>query len=464
VMDGTIADDLDARGILARCQADPVFFSDNVLGRERPWERQVDIMLSVRDNRRTAVPSGFAAGKTWVAAQTALWFLFAHMHSLVITTAPTWRQVENVLWAEIRRQHGQSRIQLGGRALRTHIRLDDDWFAIGLSTDDPTRFQGFHNEHVLVIFDEAAGVSRQVWEAAEGQMAGAHSRWLAIGNPVASSGAFYDACKSDLWKVIRVSCLDTPNLKAGKVVYPKLVTPEWVSERRREWGEDSPLYQSKVLGQFPTASEHGLIPLAWVIAANERIDAATNHYVPARDELRIGVDVARSGADSTVFLLRDARRILEIESHHSLSITESTGRLHHFVARHGVAWRRVHIDVIGFGAGVVDILNEQNCYPKGVNFGAGPHDAERFANMRAECYWRLREALRPDIKDPLAIPADFGLLGSELASIEWHVTSSGKIILEPKEKLKQRIGRSPDHADALALSYCETPGGNWLVC
>ena len=447
---------MDATTILDRCQCDPLFFSEHILGGEQPWARQCDIMRSVRDYPRIVVPSGFAVGKTWVAARIALWFLFSFPHSLVITTAPTWRQVENILWAEIRRQHTESARPLGGTVIRTQIKITDNWFAIGMSTDDPTRFQGFHSAHLLLVFDEAAGIDRTVWDAAEGQMASAHARWLAIGNPVAPSGPFYDACKGELWHTIPTSCLDTPNVTEGRVAYPKLVTSQWVEDRKREWGEESPLYQSRVLGQFPTASEHGLIPLAWILEANKAAVDLPEHKTLQDDERKVGVDVARSGADATVFLLREGNVVSEIEEHHQLSTTESTGKLIQFVERLSVQWHNVYIDVIGIGAGVVDRLREQDRGVCAVNFGAGAVQSERYANARAECYWGVRDALRLADESRLRIPAKFGRLCSELVSVEWSATSSGKILIEPKEAVKKRIGRSPDHADALALSYARS--------
>jgi len=437
----------DATRVLARCQSDPLFFSKEIIGGEQPWEKQEAIMRSVLDHPRTAVPSGYATGKTWAAARIALWFLFSFPYALVISTAPTWRQVEHVLWAEIRRQHAQSQRPLGGEVLRTQIKLADNWFALGMSTDDPTRFQGFHAAHVLVIFDEAAGIHRTVWDAAEGQMAGAHARWLAIGNPIAPSGSFYDACASASWNTIRISCLETPNVKTGRIIHPNLVTAGWVEDRKREWGEASPLYQSRVLGQFPTESEHGLIPLAWIIEANERLGKTRD------GERCVGVDVARTGADATVFLLREGRSVAEVEEHHSLRVTETVGRLVHFVERHSIDWESVFVDEIGIGAGVVDMLDEQGRYVSAVNFASSAAEPGRYANLRAESFWGVRQALRPDGEEPLCIPARFGRLCAELASIQWSVTSSGKILIEPKEKLKSRIGRSPDHADALALTY-----------
>ncbi len=440
----------DGLSIVKRCQQDPIFFSEHVLGAEQPWEKQRRIMLSVRDNRRTVVPSGFGVGKTWTAARVVLWFLYSFPNSLVITTAPTWRQVENVLWAEIRRQHQQSYRPLGGQVLQTQIKIENDWFALGLSTDEPARFQGFHSANLLLIFDEAAGIDRQIWEVAEGQMAGALARWLAIGNPIAPCGSFYEAVKSPLWKTIPISCLDCPNVKTGRVIYPKLVTAQWVDDRQTEWGQASPLYQSKVLGQFPTTSEHGLIHIDWLLAAQQR--PASNAAVH-RDQRRVGVDVARSGSDATVFLLREGPAIRDIEEHHNLDTMETVGKLIIFVDKHKISWGNVFVDVIGIGAGVVDRLKEQRLRVQDVNFGSSAYDSKKYANMRAECYWHVHDALKPDAAEPMTLPARCDKLISELVSIEWHATSTGKIIMESKEDIKKRLGRSPDYADALALSY-----------
>jgi len=440
----------EARSLVERCQNDPLFFSKQVLGGEEPWSKQEEIMLSVRDHPRTVVPSGYSVGKTWVAARIGLWFLYSYPGSLVITTAPTWRQVETILWAEIRRLHQQSVKPLGGQVLQTQVKIADNWFALGLSTDDPAYFQGFHSSHLLLIFDEAAGIDKSIWDVAEGQMAGAFTRWLAIGNPIAPMGPFYDAAKSPAWNALPISCLDSPNVKAGKILYPKLVTSTWVEERQRGWGEQSPLYQTKVLGQFPTASEHGLIPFQWLRAAQQRaVDNGTVDHA----EKRVGVDVARSGDDATVFLLREGPEVKEIEEHRNFDTMETVGRLILFVDKYKVPWGNVCVDVIGIGAGVVDRLKEQGLRVKDINFAASARDPTKYANLRAECYWRLREALQPDATAPLAIPAKYSKLLNELATVEWHATSMGKILIEPKEDIKERLGRSPDHADALALSF-----------
>lgn len=258
--------------------------------------------------------------------------------------------------------------------------------------------------------------------------------------------------------MIPISCLDTPNLRERHILYPNLVTPQWVRERRREWGEASPLYESRVLGRFPTASEYGLIPLQWLLDANERarqVSGGPLTMLGKEGGRRVGVDVARSGADATVFVLREGNRVCDVEEHRHLKVTETVGKLVLFVERHLVAWEQVYVDVIGVGAGVVDCLAEQGRRVVPVNFGSGARDSKRYANCRAECYWRLRNALRPDAEAPLVIPERFGALGAELVAIEWSVTSAGQTLVEPKEKIKARIGRSPDHADALALTFMD---------
>jgi hypothetical protein len=157
--------DEDAKSLADRCQNDPVFFCNNILG-TAPWAKQREIMCSVRDNPNTIVASGHGLGKTRTAAETCLWFLFTHPNSYVITTAPTARQMESILWAEIGSLYNNAKVPLGGRLLRTSLTLDEKWFALGLSTDEGDRFQGFHAENILLIMDEAPAVEQRHFSSA----------------------------------------------------------------------------------------------------------------------------------------------------------------------------------------------------------------------------------------------------------------------------------------------------------
>jgi reverse gyrase len=149
--------DLEKRQVMEFYQKNPVAFLREVLGVE-PWSKQEQIIESVRDNSNTCVASGHGVGKTFISACATLWFLCTHYGARVITTAPTNRQVESILWAEIWNLYKNSVVPLGGRLLKTSLNLEEKWFALGLSTDDPDRFQGHHSAHLLLVMDEAPGI------------------------------------------------------------------------------------------------------------------------------------------------------------------------------------------------------------------------------------------------------------------------------------------------------------------
>jgi len=432
--------------VLLQCRRDPLFFSRHVVGGEQPWSRQAEILHALRDHPRVAVRSGHGVGKTWTAARAAIWFLYTHPHSIVLTTAPTHRQVRSILWAEIRRQVRSARLPLGGRITETRLWLDDDWFALGLSTDEPERFQGYHAEHLLLIMDEAPGVPDMIYDAARGVLTSSHARVLLIGNPTASSGPFYEAFRSPEWRHIRVPCTDCPNVATGRLIYPKLVTREWVETQRREWGENSPAFMSRVMGEFPAESERRLVPLAWLQAAQERAE----RLPAAMRSPRLGVDVARYGTDRTVLLVADDRGVREVHEAGGLSTMEVAGRVLALARAHGIPAERVAVDDTGVGGGVVDRLREQG-FPVCAFRAAARASSDHFANLRAEAFWHLRQRLSPDSRGPFAVPAAEKRLCQEIAAMEYGFNSRGQIEMISKDVIRARLGFSPDAADALAI-------------
>ena len=135
------------------------------------WDHQEQILNAVRDHPKVAWRSCHGIGKTYVCARLVMWWLFSFPYSIVITTAPTWRQVEDLLWKEIRSSYYNSATELGGNLSpsATQLAIDGkEWVAIGLSTNDSNRFQGYHSEHLLVVVDEAAGVAEEIFEAIMG--------------------------------------------------------------------------------------------------------------------------------------------------------------------------------------------------------------------------------------------------------------------------------------------------------
>ena len=162
---------------------DPVGFVRDVLGLD-PWRKQVEILEAVRDHSRVTVRACHGVGKTFIAAGTGLWWLLAFPNAVVVTTAPTGRQVKELLWREIRRMHRKSRQVLPGDVRETSVKVSDDVYALGFSTDESDRFQGFHSRHLLIIVDEASGLPESIYESIDGCLTTIGSHLLLIGNPL----------------------------------------------------------------------------------------------------------------------------------------------------------------------------------------------------------------------------------------------------------------------------------------
>jgi hypothetical protein len=427
------------------------------------WDKLEEICNSVRDNRGTVAPSAHGVGKSFISAKIILWWLFTHFPSKVITTAPTWQQVESILWGEIRSSILMSKIPLVDQkcVLNTEIKIAPDWFAKGISTTErveqrefgSTKFQGFHSPNLLIVMDEAPGVEHSIHIALETLATGSNNRLLKIGNPTSPTGSFYDNCYSNLWKKILISAYDHPNVKEKREIVPGAVTIEWIERVKEEWGENSPLYKAKVLGEFPDETEDTLIPLSW-------LEKAVYAEVEPTDYRVLGVDVARFGDDKSI--------VCEIKNNSATFIHEKTkedtmtlvGRITNIAEN----YKHIYVDGTGVGGGVVDrlkeVLNSQERSEKLGhrvreinNGGKSELEPRRFFNIRAEMYWHLRERLRPDGEKylKLRIPDD-DELKAQLAGIKIGYASDGRLKIESKDDMKSRGLKSPDKADALCLA------------
>jgi phage terminase large subunit len=215
----------------------PTGFARDILG-SYWWGKQIAIGEAVAKNRRVAVKSANGVGKTYLAADLVLWFLYTHPPAVVLTTAPTWRQVRHVLWEEIRRRHRTARVALPGRLMRARIDAGEGWFALGLATDGGVKFQGFHAENLLIIFDEASGIPDEIWDAAEGIAVAPNNRILAIGNPLAVSGRFHQCfTRARGWLRFTISALDHPNITKYSRQIHGCVTQDSITEKLSDWCE-----------------------------------------------------------------------------------------------------------------------------------------------------------------------------------------------------------------------------------
>lgn len=284
----------------ARYRDDPVGWVRDRLG-EHLWSKQQHIAESVRDNRRTAVKSCHDSGKSFLASRLASWWVDVHPpgDAFVVSTAPTYAQVHAILWEEIRRAAGHAARR--GEPLPGRVLLSDDWklddgTLVGWgrkpADTDEHGFQGIHRRYVLVIIDEACGVPAQLWTAVEAITTNRDCRILAIGNPDDPATEFAKVCAPGSgWSTIRISAFDTPNFTGEQVpddLPPLLLDTEWELDKRKRWGEESPRYISKVLGDFPDIGEDILITPAMIRAAQERECQPGPYSI-------LGVDVARFG-------------------------------------------------------------------------------------------------------------------------------------------------------------------------
>lgn len=443
--------------VLRRCADDPFFFASEVLGIDYFTPNQKELIESFRSNRYTASPAAFGVGKTFVAAFLVTQFLYTNPRSKVITTAPSWFQVENLLWREVRSMHAKARFPLGGKLLATQLEIDDQWVAFGLSTTDQTRFNGSHAERVAVFMDEATGVPTWVWDGVKNITVGENDRILAIGNPTDPTSPFKAACDSGRWNVVEISAEDHPNVVSGRIVVPGAVTRQWLADCLEDaGGRDTSLYRCKALGKWPDAGDDVLIPLALVEAAQERAEAIEADPEDSRSSAVVatGCDVARYGSDETVTFCVDERGVVAPAIvRRGQNLMATAGHLK------AIGGDQIFVDDTGLGGGVSDRLMEERVFFTPVNFSESANDPEKFANRRAEIWWALRESLRAGL---LHLPRDRRLAG-DLTSLRYAYDGRGRIKLESKDEVRKRIGRSPDRGDALALAAVAFQAGRRIV-
>lgn len=458
--------------IQAAIQADPVYFVDEFT-HQTPEDYQAAVMRSVFINPITSVRSCHDVGKSWISAKCALAFLSAYEDSYVITTAPTFRQVENILWRDIRSTYNRSKRPIGGRIFQTpRLDLGEEWFALGVSTKDPDMFQGFHapSGHILVIVDEAAGVTEDIFIAIDSVLSSEGARLLMIGNPTAITGRFYQSHHSDpTAKRFHLSCFDTPNFKNNgirtlqdlqdvdletvEITHPYLITPAWAKDKIRKWGIESPMFQARVLGNFPTAEANTLIPLNLIEAAAtpERLEEleAAQEKDPSLRQRFISADPARYGNDKTAITEREGGIVEPQTINGKEDTTQTAGRIKLLKPAAGV-----FVDADGVGAGVVDILIDdlvENVIEIHGSAAPFPDDTGlTFINLRAQIYWHLMLRFK---EGTIYIPEDEELM-SQLASIRFFVTRRG-IKIEDKDDIIKRLKISPDQADSLAYCFAD---------
>lgn len=428
----------------------PVAFVRELLGGD-PTPFQAGMLEDLVEHKRVAAHTGHRSGKTTDFAWAALWYSCTRPYSKVIDTAPTFkRQVKLIFWPELRKWAKRLPAPHGFQLGLTDLVWDDGWFITGQSAAEGENIAGFHSDAgVMVIVDEAAGVEDVIFEALEGALSArtGEYRLLIGGQPSKTTGVLFEAREKlrskvagdGLFRFHHQSALDSP-----------LVDRAWCEERRRQWGEDSPAYRVRVLGLPPATDANALIPYEKIHAAVERWKAGT---CPIDIAPRYGVDVAYQGDDDSVLARRFAHRLESLTAVHGYDSIQVGDLVMGAQRIERVSVSTINVDGIGYGAGTVARLRECKAPVNDVNVGSRSSKPDDFENLRAELCWAMREWFMSDTAE---IPDDADLIG-ELGALRTVYLKTGRVGIEPKLELKKRLGRSPDRADALMLTFGGRP-------
>lgn len=446
--------------------ADPVAFVLDTFptdpeGRRTVVDRpQAAIMRSVAANKRTVVRASHGIGKTVCAAWTAHWWLATRYPARVVTAAGTWGHLRDKLWPTIRSWGRRWRLADKYEYLEMLVRdrRDPDESRIDASSSDkPENVEGFHSPNLLLIIDEAKAMPEEVYRAYQGALTQPGARVLILSTPPLSKAGWYPALfgpKGAGWSRLHFPAETS-----------RWVSREYVQTMADDFGEGSPTFLAKVLGEIPEDSQESVIPLAWIKEAQRR------EPEPQKSRGRaLGQDVARSGEDLSVMAQVEAGMASLVRWRSGADLMDTTGGIV-AEAPTGTPASVVALDDTGLGGGVTDRLLEiqredrakfrSRLFP--VNFGESAIKSDRFANRKAELWWGLREAIRTWLALPtddelaaLGLPRGSDLIAQLTAPIFDH-NSAGKIVVYDKrsdrnEKTKALPSKSPDLAHALMLA------------
>lgn len=440
-------------------QKNPVLFAKEAC-KFTPDIWQTNVLNDIANYPRVTVRSGQGVGKTGVEAIVVLWFLSCFKYAKVIATAPTKQQLHDVLWAEVAKWLSKSPVLKSLlKWTKTYIYMngrEDRWFAVAKTASQPENFQGYHEDNMLIIVDEASGVEDEIMEAVLGTLSGGNNKLFMCANPTRTTGTFYDSHNRDrsLYKCHKVSSLDSSRTNKDNI--QSLIN---------KYGEDSNVIKVRVLGDFPTQDDDVFIPLS-LLENSVDSDIEVNGIPSIID---IGVDVARFGDDKTCIGYR-VDGVIKFYKQTRGQDTQQTAddiiRLVNILRMKYPAFKRqicIKVDDSGVGGGVTDRLNRlKNFEPYHklirvipVIFGISINnsyyaDSTTYMMSVLKSLISTKEENGVKKKCEIKLPDDTELI-AQLSTRKYIFTDSGKIKVESKKEMKNRGLTSPDEADCLLL-------------
>jgi phage terminase large subunit len=446
----------------------PLAFQERFLKRKLT-EKQREIMRAVYRYSSVSVAGCHGSGKTYGIAGLVPYELIGDQDSIVLTLAPTFRQVKTH-WGEVARAIADCKINLPEPDL-TQWKVGPNNYALGFSSSRGVNAQGFHGKRVLILADEAIGIGVDVWDAIEGIRSAGDVRIVKLCNPTVPSGPVYDDFTRNRnlrgHKAITISAFDTPNLQGltletllalpdaelDYAPYPYLIRRRWVVEMYHKWGPTSTRFLSRVLGQFPTQASDAVFRLEWVQAAALPYDAEDldPHLKQEGLYIQVGLDIAGAGDDETAACARIGPYVVAAEA---WADADAMPRFLEFISRLRMRFRRAHIVVVGDAVGVgfhfLTALARQNFDVRTFIAGGAAVDGTKFKNAKAEAYWQLREWMRGGFVHGLEDEDT----QAQLADVRYRETAGGLVEIESKDEARARThGGSPDRAEAAIMAF-----------
>lgn len=447
---------------LRQWRANPLkFVWDNFRVEADEWQKDALMAFADPTKKRIAMKACKGPGKTAVEA----WMIWAFMscyaekgeHPKGAAVAITEDNLKDNLWPELAKWQKRSKF-LSGTFDWQKERVcakghPETWFFSARSwpksadiSQQSNTLAGLHSEYLMFVLDESGGIPDAVMAAAEGGLAtGKWGKIIQAGNPTHRSGPLYRACTTErhLWHVVTITGDPDDPARSPRI------SVQWAKEQIDKYGRENPWVMVNVFGEFPPDSLNSLI-------GPEEVENAMRRRVGYDDyaysQRRLGIDVARFGDDRTVIFPRQGLLSFKPVEMRNARTNDIAARAMLAKSRWASELEFVD-DTGGYGAGVVDSMIQAGQPPIAINF-SGKADDPKYYNKRAEMWFRMTDWIKrggslprmPELVKELTAPT--------------YTFARGKFRLEDKKQIKERLGFSPDYADALALTfaYVEMPG------
>ena len=430
------------------------FVSDELKITPDRWQENVLRLLEDPKNMRVSMQACAGPGKSYLEAAIGWWFLACHGetgdHPQGAAVSITSDNLRDNLWPKfsmLRERSEYLKVAFGWNNDRcfakdhmaTWFISARGWSKKASAEEQGETLSGLHSGYVIAIIDESGGIPMSVSKRAEQALSNC-KRGLIVqsGNPISRAGMLYAAATNlrHLWQIVRVTGdPDDPDRS------PR-INIDWAKEQIKTYGRDNPWVQAYILGEFPPAGIN-------VLLGSDEVEGAMARHLKITDfdyqQKRLGIDVARFGDDRTVLFPRQGLQAfppVELRNQNGPQVAARAA-----VAKSKWNWESCFVDDTGgWGGSVQDAMLQGGLAPVPVNF-SGKADDARYLNKRAEMWFRMAEW----VKRGGALPNNPQLVRELTTAM--YTFHNGKITIEPKEQIKERLGFSPDLADALALTF-----------